>query len=202
MLRPCEVAESNKSNKMNTFNRIVAIVLWAVLMAVVGVAAVAPMTTLALLQGALGQAVAWLAAQQATDASNFLIGQIAVGVVALIIFGVLIGLEIWGGQRRGVRIRTAQGGQAELDTSSISRRLSWQLDQLAEVISVVPIVRSKGGSVDIKLEIEAAPDIDVPMKTDEVVEVTRDLIEQDMGLKLGRLDVHMRYAPMDPEWAR
>jgi hypothetical protein len=187
---------------MNTFNRIVAIVLWAVLMAVVGVAAVAPMTTLALLQGALGQAVAWLAAQQATDASNFLIGQIAVGVVALIIFGVLIGLEIWGGQRRGVRIRTAQGGQAELDTSSISRRLSWQLDQLAEVISVVPIVRSKGGSVDIKLEIEAAPDIDVPMKTDEVVEVTRDLIEQDMGLKLGRLDVHMRYAPMDPEWAR
>ena len=51
------------------------------------------------------------------------------------------------------------------------------------------------------LEIEAAPDVDVPMKTDEVVEVTRDLIEQDMGLKLGRLDVHMRYAPMDPEWA-
>jgi hypothetical protein len=186
---------------MNTFNRIVSIVLWVVLMAAAGVAAVAPLATLTFLQGALAQMQAWLMAQQELDASNFLIGQIAVGVIALLVFGLLIGLEIWSGQRRGVRIRTAQGGQAELDTTSISRRLSWQLDQLAEVISVVPIVRSKGGSVDIKLEIEAAPDIDVPMKTDEVVEVTRDLIEQDMGLKLGRLDVHMRYAPMDPEWA-
>lgn len=187
---------------MNTFNRIVAIVLWAMLMAAVGVAAVAPVATIAFLQDTLTQGLAWVRAQQEADASNFLIGQVAVGVIALIIFGVLIGLEIWSGQRRGVRIRTAQGGQAELDTSSISRRLSWQLDQLAEVISVVPIVKSKGGSVDIKLEIEAAPDIDVPMKTDEVVEVTRDLIEQDMGLKLGRLDVHMRYAPMDPEWVQ
>jgi hypothetical protein len=187
---------------MNAFNRVLAIVVCVVLMAVVGVTAVAPITTVAYLQDALAQAQAWLSAQQEIDASNFLIGQIAVGVIALLVFGVLIGLEIWSGQRRGVRIRTAQGGQAELDTSSISRRLSWQLDQLAEVISVVPIVKSKGGSVDIKLEIEAAPDIDVPMKTDEVVEVTRDLIEQDMGLKLGRLDVHMRYAPMDPEWAR
>jgi hypothetical protein len=187
---------------MNIFNRIIAIVLCIVLMAAVGVAAVAPIATVAFLQDALTQAEAWLRAQQEGNASNFLIGQIAVGVIALIIFGVLVGLEIWGGQRRGVRIRTAQGGQAELDTSSISRRLSWQLDQLAEIISVVPIVKSKGGSVNIKLEIEAAPDVDVPMKTDEVVEVTRDLIEQDMGLKLGRLDVHMRYAPMDPEWAR
>jgi hypothetical protein len=186
---------------MNTLNRIVTIVLWVVLMAAVGVAAGAPLATVTWLQETLAQADAWLRAQQEIDPSNYLIGQIAVGVIALIIFGVLIGLEIWSGQRRGVRIRTAQGGQAELDTSSISRRLSWQLDQLAEVISVVPIVKSKGGSVDIKLEIEAAPDIDVPMKTDEVVEVTRDLIEQDMGLKLGKLDVHMRYAPMDPEWA-
>jgi hypothetical protein len=187
---------------MNTFNRIIAIVLWVVLMAALAIAAVTPLATVAFLQDAMAQAGSWLRAQQELDASNFLIGQIAVGVIALIIFGALTGLEIWSGQRRGVRIRTAQGGQAELDTSSISRRLSWQLDQLAEVISVVPIVKSKGGSVDIKLEVETAPDIDVPMKTDEVVEVTRDLIEQDMGLKLGRLDVHMRYAPMDPEWAR
>jgi hypothetical protein len=187
---------------MNTFNRIMAIVLCVALIAAIGVAAVAPLATTAWLEGWLTQAGAWLGSQQAEDPSNFLIGQIAAGVIALIVFGMIIGLEIWSGQRRGVRIRTVQGGQAELDTASISRRLSWQLDQLAEVISVVPIVKSKGGSVDIKLEIEAAPDVDVPMKTDEVVEVTRDLIEQDMGLKLGRLDVHMRYAPMDPEWVR
>jgi hypothetical protein len=185
---------------MTTFNRIVAILVWLLLMALSGIAAVVPFQTIDWLQQQLGQIEATLLAWQAADPNNFLIGQIAAGVVGLVLFGMLVGLEIWSGQRRGVRIRTVQGGSAELDTSSISRRLSWQLDQLAEIISVVPIVKSKGGSVDIKLEIEAAPDVDVPMKTDEVVEVTRDLIEQDMGLKLGRLDVHMRYAPMDPEW--
>lgn len=186
---------------MTTFNRIVAILLWLLLMALVGVTAVSPFQALAALHDWLAAAEASLVAAQAANPSNFLIGQIAAGVSAVLIFGILIGLEIWSGQRRGVRIRTVQGGSAELDTASIGRRLSWQLDQLAEVISVVPIVKSKGGSVDIRLEIEAAPDVDVPMKTDEVVEVTRDLIEQDMGLKLGRLDVHMRYAPIDPEWA-
>lgn len=186
---------------MTTFNRIVAIVLWLLLMALIGVVAVIPFQTITTLQTWLGDAEAFLIAAQAENPSNFLIGQIAVGVSALIIFGLLIGVEIWTGQRRGVRIRTARGGSAELDTASISRRLSWKLDQLAEIISVVPIVKSKGGSVDIKLEIEAAPDVDVPMKTDEVVEVTRELIEQEMGLKLGKLDVHVRYAPFDPEWA-
>jgi hypothetical protein len=30
--------------------------------------------------------------------------------------------------------------------------------------------------------------------------VTRDIVEQDMGLKIGKLDVRVRYAPYDPEW--
>lgn len=185
---------------MTTFNRIVAILVWLLLAALIAVAAVIPIQVVEWARLQLEQAEQMLRAWQESDPNNFLIGQVATGVAGLVIFGLLIGLEIWSGQRRGVRIRTVQGGSAELDTVSIGRRLSWQLDQLAEIISVVPIVKSKGGSVDIKLEIEAAPDVDVPMKTDEVVEVTRDLIEQDMGLKLGRLDVHMRYAPMDPEW--
>jgi hypothetical protein len=187
---------------MNTFNRIVAILLWLLLMVVVGIGAVAPLQTVEQLQLWLDQAATMLQVWQDANPSNFLIGQIAAGVAAVLVFGLLIGLEIWSGQRRGVRIRTVQGGSAELDTTSIGRRLGWQIDQLAEIISVVPIVKSKGGSVDIKLEIEAAPDVDVPMKTDEVVEVTRDLIEQDMGLKLGRLDVHVRYAPIDPQWVQ
>ncbi len=186
---------------MNTFNRIVAVLLWLVLLGAVSIAAATPQATVAWLIAALEQAGQWLDAQRTRDPTNFLIGQIAVGVVGVLFFGLLIGVEVWSGGRRGVRIRTAQGGSAELDTTSIGRRLAWQLDQLAEIISVVPVVKSKGGSVDIRLEVEAAPDVDVPMKTDEVVEVTRELIEREMGLKLGRLDVHMRYAPYDPEWA-
>ena len=66
---------------------------------------------------------------------------------------------------------------------------------------MIPAVKSRGGAVDIRLEIETAPDIDIPMKTDEVVGVTREVIERDMGLKLGKLDVRMRCEPFEPEWS-
>lgn len=186
---------------MNLFNRIVAILLWLTLMGICLVAAIVPLQVVDWLQGQLNAAVAWLHALQAESPAYLIVGQAAFGIGALLIFGTLIFFEVMTGRRRGVRIRTAEGGSAELDTNSVARRLQWHLDQLAEVITVVPAVRSRGGSVDIRLEIETAPDIDIPMKTDEVVEVTRDIIEQDMGLRLGKLDVHVRCAPFEPEWS-
>lgn len=185
---------------MNGFNRIVAILLWLILLIAILVAAIAPLQSIEWLQSSLADLAAWLTAVKLENPVYFVVGQAAVGIGALLILGALIFFEALTMRRRGVRIRTAEGGAAELDTVSVARRLQWHLDQLAEVITVVPAVRSRGGSVDIRLEIETAPDIDIPMKTDEVVDVTRDIIEDDMGLRLGKLDVHMRCAPFDPEW--
>ena len=187
---------------MNTFNRVVAFVLWVVLLVTVSIAAAAPLSVLQWVQSMLASAEQYVAQQQLGNSTNFIIGQTAVAIASVLLFGCLAVLEVLTARPHGVRIRTKQGGTVELDTGSISRRLSWRLDQLAEIVSVVPTVKAKGGAVDIKLEIETAPDIDVPMKTDEVVDVTRDIIEQDMGMKLGKLDVHMRYAPMDPDWVQ
>ena len=101
-----------------------------------------------------------------------------------------------------MRIRMPDGGNVELDTDSVGRRLQWHLDQVAEVITVAPFVSARGGDVDIRLEIETGPEVDIPMKTDELVEVTRMVVEQDMGLRLGKLDVRLRCAPFDPEYSR
>ncbi|HAJ34257.1 MAG TPA: hypothetical protein DCL15_01005 [Chloroflexi bacterium] len=185
---------------MNGFNRFVAIVLWFVLLAGLLVAAIAPLQSVAWLQATLTALSAWMTVNQADNPAYFIVGQAAVGIGAILILGALLFFEVSTMRRRGVRIRTLEGGAAELDTISVERRLQWHLDQVADVITVVPAVRARGGSVDIKLEIEAAPDIDIPLKTDEVVEVTRDIIEQDMGLRLGKLDVQLRCAPFEPEW--
>jgi hypothetical protein len=186
---------------MTLFNRIVATLLWLILLAVLAIFAVLPINTLAQIQSLLINLTQRLEEWNNANPTNFLIAQAALGIVAVLVFGSLFWLELWSGRRRGVRIRTVDGGSAEVDTSSVGRRLEWHLDQLTEIIRVVPIVTSRGGSVDLKLEIEAAPDVDIPMKTDEVVELTRDIIEQDMGLKLGKLDVRVRCAPFTPEWA-
>lgn len=187
---------------MNTFNRVIALVLWLFLLVLVSLTAAAPLSMVQWWQSSLSNAERFIAQQQLNNSTNFLIGQTAVAIAAVLFFGFLAVLEVWTARSHGVRIRSEQGGTVELDTGSIARRLGWRLDQLAEVISVVPTVKAKGGSVDIKLEIETAPDVDVPMKTDEVVDVTREIIEQDMGMKLGKLDVRVRYAPIEPDWVQ
>ncbi len=184
---------------MNVFNRITALILWLALLILAIYLAVFSLQAVGQIQAGLNGVAEWLVAQQAQSATNFLIAQLALGMVAVLLLGMLLWLEIRPTRPKGVRIRTSEGS-AELDPASISRRLEWHLDQLADVITVIPTVKARGDSVDINLEIETAPDIDVAMKTDEVVEVTRDIVEQDMGLKLGKLDVRMRHAPFEPEW--
>ena len=185
---------------MNLLNRIVTTLLWVLLLAAALVLAAVPLATLNWLQTRLAETEVWLAGWQKAEPTYFIVGQAAAGIGAILLFGMLIFFEFLSGRRHGVRIHTAEGGSAELDTASIGRRLQWHLDQLAEVITVVPAVKARGGSVDIRLEIETAPDIDIPMKTDEVVDVTHDIVERDMGLRLGKLDVRMRCAPFEPEW--
>ncbi|MEZ4638393.1 MAG: hypothetical protein R2873_14840 [Caldilineaceae bacterium] len=182
------------------FNRLVASLLWIVLLAIFCLIALMPLQAVDTLQSALTQIEGQLLLWRNDSNTNFVIAQIAVAVSSVLLFGALILLELWPRRRRGVRIRTSEGGSAELDTSSIARRLAWHLDQLAEVITVLPEVKSRGSAVDVRLEIETAPSVDVPMKTDEVVEVARDIIEQDMGLRLGKLDVRIRHAPFEEEW--
>jgi hypothetical protein len=185
---------------MAIFNRVVAALLWLVLLAALSIFAVTPLETIQRIQAALTALENPLRNWQEANPTNFLIAQAALGVAVVLLFGTLFWLELWVVQRRGVRIRTVEGGSAEVDTTSVGRRLAWNLDQLAEIIRVLPTVRSRGGSVDIKLEIEAAPDVDIPMKTEEIMEMTREVIQQDMGLKLGKLDVHVRCAPFEPDW--
>ena len=189
-----------RSCVVNLFNRVIAVLLWLLLLAVVGYTAIFPHRIIVLMLDLLLQMQESLRVQQAANGINFLIGQLSVGVLAVLIFGSLLWLELWPHRQRGVRVQTAEGGSVELDTDSIARRLSWHLDQLSEVITVIPDVKARGNGVDIELDVETAPDIDVPMKTNEVVEVTQDLLEEGMGLRLGRLDVRIRHAPFEEEW--
>ena len=185
---------------MAGFNRVVAVLLWIVLLVVALALVISPVGALTLAQGWLAQAIDALNTWHESNPTNYFIAQIAVGVGATILFAMLIWFEIATARRRGVRIYTADGGSAELETNSIGRRLAWHLDQLAEVVTVVPAVRSRGSAVDIKLEIEAAPDVDIPLKTEEVVQVTREVVEQELGLRMGKLDVHMRTVPFAEDW--
>ena len=182
---------------MSILNRIVAASFWLLLLIGFTVSAVAPFWISTRLQSLLESFQSAVAQWQVTNPTNFIIGQATIGIASLLVFGLLFWLTAIWGQSRGVKIRTIDGSSAELDVNSISRRLEWHLEQVAEISNVVPIVKARGGAVDIRLEVEVAPEVDIPMKTDEVLILTRDVIEETIGLKLGRLDVHLRCAPIE-----
>ena len=185
---------------MALLNRIVTAIIALLLLVTSAYMAALPLGALTQIAGWADIAYQQLAVWYMENPMNFLIGQIAFGVFATLLFGALFWFERWPHRQRGVRVQTARGSNAELDPDSISRYLEWRLDQLAEIITVVPIVRPKGEIVHIKLEIETSPDTDVPTKTDEVIAVAKTMLEKNMGLRLGKLDVHMHYAPFEPEW--
>jgi hypothetical protein len=184
---------------VNVINRIIAVLLVIILWAAVVLMAAAP-----------GQGLAW--ARQGLDwveVSLFQLSAMQPGWLypllrgAAIIVATLLALawlmqELRRKQTPVVKMRLPSGGEAAVTADSISRRLAWHIDQLADVNSVTPVVRTRGNSVDIDLNLQTAPDVDVPMKTEEVVAVAREVIERQMGLQLNKVKVNIEHAPFKP----
>jgi uncharacterized alkaline shock family protein YloU len=120
-------------------------------------------------------------------------------LVVLIIDIVLLLLELVPPTTsRTVRIKQVTGGEAEVFTESIEGRLAYNIDQLADVVRVVAKVVDPGKNVEgveVVLDVETSPDIDVPAKTEEIMEVTRRIVEDRMGLDLAQVRVNIRHAP-------
>jgi hypothetical protein len=87
------------------------------------------------------------------------------------------------------------GGETLISTDSIEQRLAYNIDQLPDVVKVVPHITGRSRGVDVDLLLETSPEIDIPMKTEEVLEVTRQVIVERMGLKLGKVQIKIKHAP-------
>ncbi len=179
---------------MNFLNRLIAFLIFLLAFIVLLGLAIMPFDALAWLQAQLGHFQTWAMSYQE---NNPLIFTLARGILGAIAFLVVIPLLLAELPRRkkvkAVKMR-AEHGEVLVTSDSIAKRLAWHLDQLADVISVSPQVEPKGDKVHVRLDIETSPEVDVPMKTEEIMMVTRDIIEKDMGLKLGKLRVNLRHA--------
>ena len=178
---------------MNAINRIISILVLLLLLALFLALAFAPGEVTHWMQEQLANFSSWLAHFQATDPTNFNIARAAIAVAALILLLPLLIAEFTREGESVVRFRTPQG-DAQVTTDSIAKRLAWHVDQLADVIAVQPQVQARGDQVNIALDVETSPVIDVPMKTEEIILVVRDVAEGSMGLKIGKLDVRIRHS--------
>jgi hypothetical protein len=180
---------------VNVFNRIVTILLAVVLFIAIVIMAVFPVATLDWV-GRLVESWGDYLAYWNANARYLSVGiRSAVVVVAAGVFALLMFLELRRRRANAVQVVTAEGGKATVVTDSVAQRLMHHIDLLADVVSVAPKVTGRGRTVHLELDLETGPEIDVPMKSDEVVAVCREVVEDRMGLQLGRVNVRIRHAP-------
>ena len=84
-----------------------------------------------------------------------------------------------------------------MSASAVARRLKYSIDRLDEVVDVAPVLTAKGSGVDVLLNVRTSPQIDVPMKDAEIKQVTRQVLEEQVGLEIKRLRVNIDHSDFE-----
>jgi hypothetical protein len=181
---------------MNTVNRLIVILLVLLIVVAVVVVVLVPQQSLRL----VGATFDWLAQgaadyMQSSDRLLFAGGRALAGGILVFAFLVLLWLELRRPRKKAIRAQKVAGGETLISTDSIEQRLAYNIDQLPDVVKVVPHITGRSRGVDVDLLLETSPEIDIPMKTEEVLEVTRQVIVERMGLKLGKVQIKIKHAP-------
>jgi hypothetical protein len=184
---------------VSTFNRILTVLFLLGLLVLAVLFALRPDQTIEAVQRALDNMSTFLTGMQSSYRWLYVLGRIAFALLAIAILGPLLWVELQPRRVKSVNVQTEAGNRASVGTDSVARRLAWHIDQIADVISVTPQVSAHGKSVDVLLDLETSPEIDVPMKTDEVVAVAREVLEERMGLQSGKIKVQMKHSPYRDE---
>ena len=122
-------------------------------------------------------------------------GGLLLALVIWVCCAALLWLEVRRPRAKTIKVEKVSGGEAMLTTNSIADRLEYNIDQLADVIKVKSTISEGRKGVVVDLELETSPEIEVPMKTEEVQQLTKDVVENRMGLKLDTVRVVIRHAP-------
>jgi hypothetical protein len=184
--------------EVNAFNRLVVILLLLAIIIFTTVILVVPKPVLV----AIGDATDNLYEQ--LDRFNDLFLLAAGVILAVIIWAIcilILFLEIRRPRAKAIRVQKISGGDAVVAVTSIAKRVSYHVDQLADVISVKPKISARGGGVELDMEVEISPEIDIPMKDEEIRQVVTQVIEEQMGLKLRKIRPSFKDGPY-PELPR
>jgi uncharacterized alkaline shock family protein YloU len=182
---------------MNVFNRIVVILLILIAMIVIPLGLMFPeQAEYALRYGAdvIGANLRWLNSLDQTAQIGVRLLLAAVGMVIFFVGLLFLALEVIRLRRSTVRLRDGSGS---LMMDGVSKNLAYHIDLLPDVLRVRPKVRSKGKSVRVSLYVETAPGVSVLEKSNEIRAVTREVIEEQLGLQVaGEVNVILKPASL------
>ena len=186
---------------MNTFNRIFMILLTLAAFFAVTIGLFVPAESLAVVRGAADNTLHTLGRIRPEFILPFRALLILCAVFLDVLLVGLLVLEVRGPAKHTLRVQRVGGGQVAVTAESLTERLQYHIDQLADVIGVKVRVSPRGGGVDVEVNLQTGADTNVPEKAEQVLEVTRQVVEDKMGLKLARkprVNIHAMPTPGAP----
>jgi hypothetical protein len=176
---------------MNIFNRVLVVLHILLLIALLIAAVIRPNTVLGRSLDAVQQAQSALQLYWPTSYVVFL----AAAVLVVFLLIMLLWLELRPQSSNKVLIRNRDGAQTEVSTASLAESLRRSIDEIPDVFKVKCIVHGRRSGLDILLNLETTPEIDIPSKMQEVSQSARGLVEGKMGLKVANIKVQIKNAP-------
>lgn len=180
---------------MNLFNRIVVSLLLVAFIMAVLVIALLPQPVIESLRFALN------VADYNLNTPAHLLGAVLGLVAAVGAFALLIA-ELRPSKRKAVVVAHVAGGTAELTSDSVAMRVKRVAESIPNVREATPVISSHGKTVSILLKLSADPDIDLPRKTEEVMQAVRSETESKMGIPIKRLRVTVTHTSGESRFSR
>jgi uncharacterized alkaline shock family protein YloU len=123
--------------------------------------------------------------------------QLELTVIGLVVFVpavILLWLEVRRTSRDTIRISKISGSEAHLSTQAVAQSLIYYVDALQGVVRVRPRLAADANAVSVRLDVETTPDVDVRAKTEEITRTAHSVIEEKLGLRLKRLNIHIHHS--------
>ena len=175
---------------MNIFNRVVMVLLILLLIGLIVFFLVRPVEVVVLLAGA----VAML--QERIFDGTFWLYLVIGSVIAIALLVLLLFLEVRRPKLRVARVQGTGNSDTWMSIQSISKSLEYRIDELPNVRTVRPRVRSRGKDVEVAVELDVSPGANIVSITDQVAKIATDIIETQLGLKIrNKVAIKVTQAP-------
>jgi hypothetical protein len=117
---------------------------------------------------------------------------IGIGILVFAFSLLLLYLELMPSGKTRLKLKSIQGADVVMSSEAITSQLQFALDPLPGVIQAKPkVFKGKDDAVDVMLDMVTTPDVDVKRKTDEVMDVTRTVLEGGLGLRVGKVQIRI-----------
>ena len=108
----------------------------------------------------------------------------AFGVSAILVALLILAGEFSPGQPRSIQIGNVAGGTAVVTIEAMTSRLKAEIERVAMVQMARPRITIRKNAADVVVELRTAGQVHLPPVADNVCNVVRDVMENQMGAQL------------------